>query len=77
MKPGPGWKHVGGACYDLPDGTRVHEMGYCLLPDRRFISGNSWPESQRFWRFVRINGGNRKRGAMAWARSLAATGDDE
>jgi hypothetical protein len=64
MKPGPGWKHAGGAVYDNAIGVRVHVMGLCRL------YGMRWPERRNLDRFVRINGGNRKRGAMAWAADL-------
>jgi hypothetical protein len=70
MKPGPGWKHAGGAVYDNAIGVRVHVMGLCRLPSGDLVNGMRWPESRNLNRFVRINGGNRKRGAMAWAADL-------
>lgn len=64
----PGWKRAGAApVYDHESGVRVHTTGLCRLPGGEFVWGNLWPESQRLDRFVRIHGGNRKRGAMAWA----------
>jgi hypothetical protein len=71
MKPGLGWKHVGGAVFDNSDGTRVHVMGLCRLPNGELVNGMLWPESRKLDQSVRINGGNRKRGAMAWARAAA------
>jgi hypothetical protein len=71
MKPGPGWKHVGGAVFDYCDGTRVHVGGYCRLPNGEFISGNTIDQMGALNRFIRINGGNRKRGVMAWAKQVA------
>lgn len=66
----PGWKHLNGSVYEHRDGTRVHLLGLCRLPNGTYVT-NSWPESQRWDRFVRINGGNVRRGAMAWARDVA------
>jgi hypothetical protein len=68
----PGWKHLNGSVYEHRDGTRVHLLGLCRLPNGESVVGSTWPESQRWDRFVRINGGNVRRGAMAWASSLAA-----
>jgi hypothetical protein len=66
-----GWKHLGGSVYEHRDGTRVHLLGLCRLPSGTHVM-NSWPESQSWDRFVRINGGNTRRGAMAWARDVAS-----
>lgn len=70
MKPGPGWKHVGGAVYDHSSGIRAHVGGYCRLPSGEFISGNTIDQLYALNRFIRINGGNRKRGVMAWAKTI-------
>lgn len=70
MKPGPGWEKVGPSVYDHPSGLRIHVGGYCLMPQGEFISGNAWPQSSVMDRFIRIAGGNRRRGVMMWALSL-------
>lgn len=67
MRPGAGWKHLGGAVWEHTNGTRIHLLGAVRLPDMSFLSANKWPESSEARRFIRINGGNRKRGLMAWA----------
>lgn len=68
-KPGPGWKHIGPSVYELGD-IRIHLA--CALACRGMagprVFGDTWPTSKELARFVRINGGNRKRGIMAWAR---------
>jgi len=71
MRPGNGWKHVGGSVFER-NGYRVHGLDMCRLPDGSFVSGNSWPECKNLDLAIRINGGNRKRGLMAWANGLAA-----
>jgi hypothetical protein len=72
MRPGKGWKHLGGAVYERL-GVRVHLQGLCKLPNGEFVHGNNWPEFKAMARMIKINGGNRKRGMMAWARNLAGT----
>jgi hypothetical protein len=66
MRPGPGWRCVWGPVWDHASGLRVHVGGECRL-DGRIICGGLWPEFRELDRFIRINGGNRKRGTMAWA----------
>ncbi len=55
MKPGPGWKHVGGAVFDHDDGTRVHILGLCRQADGRRVNGVIWPTSKTVEIIVRIN----------------------
>lgn len=72
IKPGPGWKLLGSAVFEHPNGTRVHLGGLIRLPDLSFVSLNKWPEGNEGWTHIAICGGNRKRGLMAWAVNLAA-----
>ena len=75
FKPGRGWSHAGGAVFDHVDGIRIHVSGMCRLPpDGEVVKGTDLPEIQMMNWFIRINGGNRKRGVMAWARNLAWRG---
>ena len=67
VHPGAGWKHLGGPVWEHLNGTRVHLLGMVRLPDMSFLSANKWPASSEAKLFIRINGGNRKRGLMAWA----------
>lgn len=81
MRPGPGWKNCGGPpcdpqhgpVWEHATGLRVHVSGMVRLADRTIVVGTNWPESKRLNRFIRINGGNRKRGVMAWALCVAAS----
>ena len=66
-RPGLGWEHVGGAVWDHATGVRIHTSGMCRLPSGEYVVGTEWPTIQRLGRMVRINGGNRRRGVMAWA----------
>jgi hypothetical protein len=66
--------------YDHVSGVRLHLLGLVRLPTGEQVSANEWPESSAVWRYEQLNGGNRKRGLMAWARSLltlAATVADQ
>lgn len=69
-KPGKGWVRLNDSVCKHEDGQRIHVAGIIRLSDGTIVSANTWPESEHVNRFVRINGGNRKRGLMAWARSL-------
>lgn len=72
-KPGPGWSapYWATPCYDhVPTGIRVHTYGLANFQDGSQVIGTTWPESAELDRFIRINGGNRKRGVMAWALSI-------
>lgn len=67
MRPGKGWRHIGGPVYEHSNGTRVHVIGVVKLPDGRYLHANKWPECIDAARMISINGGNRRRGLMAWA----------
>lgn len=71
IKPGPGWKHLAGPVWEHSSGARVHTGGVIRLPDRTHLSLANFNESKVGRLLVRINGGNKKRGLMAWAASLA------
>lgn len=69
-KPGSGWTApYQVSVYEHSSGARVHAMGVLLLPNGLEICAFVEPDVSELNRFIRINGGNRKRGAMAWARS--------
>lgn len=74
MRPGRGWKRVAGAVYDRDDGLRLHMLGLCRLPGETGPRGNSADDYYLQERLIKINGGNRKRGMMAWAATVAARG---
>lgn len=76
--PGLGWTKPGIApVYDHVSGVRIHVAGHCQLPNGSIVVGTRWPESKSLSRFVRINGGNRRRGVMAWALQLHSRKDAE
>jgi len=68
VKPGPGWTNVGGSVWTHPAGIRLHTLGFALFDNRReLIAAFQWPETRVADRFIRIAGGNQKRGLMLWA----------
>jgi len=70
MRPGPGWKHLAGPVWEHTTGTRIHTMGLVRLPDKTHIWINHFDAGKLGRWLVRANGGNRKRGLMAWAMNL-------
>ena len=70
----PGWKPLGGAVYEHTSGIRAHAYGVCGLSPEPLVFGNQWPESQCLDHFVRLCGGNRRRGVLAWAMHLLRSG---
>lgn len=73
--PGLGWRRIGGAIYQHTSGLRVHLLGYAFLLDGTVRSASAWPESRLANAYIRLAGGNRKRGLMMWA--LASTDDTD
>ena len=70
-RPGNGWKHMGGAVYEN-NGLRIHICGLIRKSNGEFLNGNRHPEIADMNRFIIINGGNRRRGIMAWAMARNA-----
>jgi len=70
-KPGDGWFHVAPQVYENATGVRILLLGLCRTASHQFISENNAAKE-----FIRINGGNRRRGLMAWARSITADKGD-
>ena len=68
--PGSGWKYLGGSVWEHDGGSRIHLGGLIRTPSGDHISLFNWDQSQLGRQLVRINGGNIKRGLMAWARIL-------
>lgn len=75
LHPGAGWKHLGICVYEHTSGVRVHVGGGMIrTPDGKHyrldsIIGNMGKE------LIKINGGNRRRGLMAWARNSIPQND--
>lgn len=75
MRPGPGWQYVGCGVWLHTSGLRIHVGGVCQLPSGDVVYGGGFPESVAMYRYIRINGGNRKRGIMAWGLSKPKGGE--
>lgn len=69
IRPGAGWKHLAGSVWEHANGARVHTGGLVKFPNGTFLVSNKWPDCIEADRMVRINGGNIRRGLMAWAMS--------
>lgn len=69
LRPGPGWKHLGGVVWEHENKTRIHWSGPIVrLPDGSMPS--VWADRSMVNFLIKINGGNRKRGIMAYAMTL-------
>lgn len=66
-KPGTGWKYLGSSVWGHESGVRVHCLGFARMPDGAMhrSDGDRLAEG-----YIRLSGGNRKRGLMMWALSL-------
>ena len=69
-RPGPGWAKVSNIRVHA-SGILVHPIGLIWL-EGRYISANTWPLSAAADRAIRMCGGNRQRGLMCLALSLAS-----
>jgi len=71
-KPGNGWKSLGSGVYEHPSKIRVHIGGGLVrLKDHSFLRLNHFDEGELGRKLININGGNVKRGMMAWAANFA------
>ena len=73
-KPGPGWQHLAGSAWAHRLGLRLHMLGTARLPSGEYVHADTYPESIRANRAIRI-AGSRKRGLMIWALWLASEKD--
>jgi hypothetical protein len=69
-RPGPGWRFVGSACWKHTSGVGVHVLGLAFMPDGTVRRASEWPASGMADGYIRLAGGNRKRGLMMWALAL-------
>lgn len=69
-RPGIGWRHLGGTVWEHESGTRLHQWGLVRFIDGVHLSANQWPQSKvaDFW--IRVAGGNRRRGLMLWVVNM-------
>ena len=70
-KPGNGWRAIGSCVWENKDGTRVHMLGLIRLNNGVYFKANQWLDSIEAHRMIKINGGNRRRGLLAWAARLS------
>lgn len=66
-RPGPGWRFVGCSTWQHSSGVRVHYLGMALMPDGTVRREH---ETRLAEGYIRLAGGNRKRGLMMWALAL-------
>jgi len=72
MRPGPGWHHLGGAVWQHDNGSKIHIGGLMVYPHNGEIIRH-WEQYEIVNKLIKINGGNIKRGLMAWAMNLAVS----
>lgn len=72
IKPGNGWRRIGAVVYEKrPGGIKLHMQGIVKLIDGSIIHDTSPPHYYIVAKLIKANGGNRKRGLMAWANTLS------
>ena len=76
LRPGSGWTQTAlPVVWDHKSGIRIHWSGPIVrLPDGSMPS--LWADLKRVNCMIEINGGNRKRGIMAYALSLLSQNDN-
>lgn len=67
MKPGSGWRHVNGLVYDHDSGIRLHLGGILKRKNGSLLSFKRLSLARETDFYIKVNGGNAKRGLMAWA----------
>lgn len=77
IKPGPGWKQLASDVWEHATGVRIHTGGLVRLESGRHIELMRFGEGERGNALIAANGGNTKRGLMAWALSPNTPRDDK
>ncbi len=76
LRPGPGWTQLNAFVWEHDSGMRIHwSCPIVRLPDMTMPS--IWPDRKRLNLLIRVNGGNRKRGVMAYAMTIMQNGKDD
>jgi len=70
IKPGRGWTHMKGAVWSHSSGIRIHVSGLLLRLPNGDISNCQSPLLRKL---IKINGGNEKRGLMAFVSNRFET----
>ena len=74
MWPGRGWRQLKGPVWEHENGTRIHTGGLILRDPSGVIAPiKEWEHRKLLWKLTKINGGNKKRGLMAFALNFYAT----
>ena len=68
IRPGNGWVQLSPSVFEYTDGTRIHLLGLVKLINGTSLHTHQFPDSVEAYSLILANGGNRKRGMMAWAR---------
>lgn len=66
MRQGNGWLNYA-SVFKHNSGVKVHMLGLIKLPNGDLFNANKFPECVEVDRMIKINGGNRRRGLMAFA----------
>lgn len=75
--PCSGWNNLGSSVYEHTNGTRIHVGGGCVrTPNGKHYWLNSVVGGMG-WTLIKINGGNKKRGMMAWAMNCIPQNDQD
>lgn len=69
INPGAGWEYMAGSVWRHSSGARIHLLGVVRLSNLSCHNLNHIDGAMGRL-MVRANGGNRKRGLMAWAKML-------
>lgn len=67
LKPGPGWKQLKGPVWEHEKGIRIHTSGLILRINGKSAPVDEFANMGMLYKLTKINGGNRKRGLMAFA----------
>lgn len=72
LKPGAGWKQLRGPVWEHKSGVRIHVSGLILKTEFHGILGpiDEFSYHSFLRKLILVNGGNKKRGLMAFARNV-------
>jgi hypothetical protein len=70
LRPGPGWRQLKGPVWEHKTGTRIHVSGLILRDANGEILDNERVHLALLHKLIAINGGNKKRGLMAFALNV-------
>lgn len=71
VRPGAGWRRLGGSVAEHCCGTRVHCNGLIRFADGSLLFTGKWPLLRDLALAIECNSGNQMRGLMALAQRLS------